>query len=195
MPLPQGWPQLTNNLQSFYDTWHHARGQDNSVIPYRRDLSLARLRTLTPALVILELAGEDDLLVRLSGTEIDAQFGRNLTGVSPRDVGDRIAADAMIRFHRALVIHPCAGFAHDIMVTETGKRIGSRYLILPLRNNAGEITLCASLCDAETKGFTDAPGLQAPQITYKEFVGAQLLDIGFSVPDFSYTIKTVAPLE
>lgn len=193
--MPENWPEMTRRLKEFYAVWDETRSHDRSEVPFRRQLSLAKMRALTPFLVVLQMQEDGEIIVKLSGTEIDAQFGRNMTGVHVSSIAEPEAAKATLQFHRAMITHPCAGFAHDMLVTETGKRISARYLMLPLRDEQGQITMSASLCDPETAGFSAAPSMQSTRITYKEFVGAELMDIGFGVPKFSHTIKTKHPLK
>jgi hypothetical protein len=48
---------------------------------------------------------------------------------------------------------------------------------------------CAALCDAGRQSFALAPSQRAVSIDYKHFGGAEFLDIGFGVPDFTFTLE------
>lgn len=186
--LPQSWPDLTPKLSSFFEIWDEMR-QKTGDIPYRRDLGLPKLGRLAPFITILERIAPGEMHVKMTGTEIDAQFGRNLSGVNVADVTEPQARKALISFHEALMDQPCGGYAHDILITENGKRLSAKYLILPLKNRFGELNQCASICDSEFAGFSAAPGMDTPHITYKEFQRSQHLDLGYGLPDYTPLIE------
>jgi len=186
---PSDWPQLSDKLQAFYSVWQDLRGTGGTDIPFRRDLSMSKLGRLASSLTIFEFTGPGDMLVKVSGTEMDAHFSQNLSGKNIVDVIGETAARPMIRFNESIARHPCGGFARDKMHVEGGGRIEATYLTLPLRNAAGDLVQCASLCDAGRQGFALAPSKRAVSLDYQEFGGAQLLDIGFGVPAFTFTLK------
>ncbi len=189
--MPKSWPVLPKNLTTFYQVWQNARVKNGGNIPRRQDLSLMDLRALTPMLTILKLDGPGKMHVRMSGTAMDAMFDQNLTGLNVADVSEPAAAKAMVSFHEALLAHPSAGWAKDLLVSERGKRISAEYLFLPLLDRDGNRVLCASLCDAETTGFGLPSGDMGTRINHKEFMGAKHLDIGFGVPEYSFSVPTV----
>ncbi|MFC4348340.1 PAS domain-containing protein [Kordiimonas lipolytica] len=186
---PSDWPQLSEKLQAFYSVWQDLRGTGGTDIPLRRDLSMSRLGRLASSLTIFEFTGPGDMRVKVSGTEMDAHFGRNLSGKRVVDIVGEKAAQPMIRFNESLTRHPCGGYVRDKMHVEGGGRIDATYLTLPLRNAAGDLVQCASLCDAGRQGFALAPSKRAVSFDYQQFGGAQHLDIGLGVPDFAFTLK------
>jgi|GEM_PF-1640835 len=186
---PSDWPQLSEKQQAFYSVWQNLRGPDGTDIPFRRDLSMAKLRRLASSLTIFEFPSPGEMIVKVSGTEMDAHFGQNLSGKNIVDVIGETAARPMIRFNECLARHPCGGLVHDNMHIEGGGRIEATYLNLPLRNAAGDLVQCASLCDAGREGFALAKNLRTATLDYQEFGGAQHLDIGFGVPDYTFTLK------
>lgn len=188
LTLQEFWSELTPSLQTFYNVWEKVRREKDD-IPHRRDLALHHLKRLAPYFTILEHTAPGQMRIKISGTEIDAQFGRNLTGANILDIAEAEAGKAMIGFHEALLSAPCAGFAHDILVAENGKRLNAKYLILPMKNRFGDRVLCASLCDAEIEGFSAAPNLPSPRITQKEFQRALHLDIGYGLPDYTSVLE------
>ena len=130
----------------------------------------------------------------MTGTALDTQFGHNLTGLSVYDVAEMPAAEAFVGFHEALIRHPCAGYAADILVAKNGKRVRADYLILPLRNRFGEVVQCATMNEMATAGYGLPPGTDdGMRITYHELIDARHLDIGFGMPDYEFTIKTSPP--
>ncbi len=184
---------MPTNLCRFYDVWQAAREDNDGGIPYRRQLGLPVLRALSAHLVVFERIGPGDLRVKMSGTAMDALFDRNLTGASIYDVAERNAGDAMVAFYEALLDHPAGGYACDILVMETGKRIRAEYLTLPLLNRDGERVQVASLCETEIDGYgLPSKGLE-PRITYSELVSVSHLDIGLGLPDYTFTMKGNAP--
>ena len=191
--LPDSWPQMPEKLHSFYDIWCELRARNGGEIPFRQQLGLKELRGLTANLMVYELTGHNELYVKMSGTAIDSQFGRNLTGLSVYDVAEMNAADAFIAFHEALIGQPCAGYAADILVAANGKRVRADYLILPLRNRFGELVQCASVCHWAAEGYGSPPGDESMRITYHELLDARHLDIGLGVPDYAFAIKTKQP--
>ncbi len=189
--MPASWPDLPKSLNDFYRVWQHARVKNGGDIPHRHDLSLMELKDLTSMLTILKIDSPGRMHVRMSGTAMDALFDQNLTGLDVMEVSDPEAGKAMIAFHEALLQHPCGGWAKDLLVSERGRRITAEYLILPLLDRDSNRVLCASQCDAATAGFGLPSGNMGTRIDYKEFMGAKHLDIGFGVPDYSFSIPTV----
>lgn len=187
--LTASWPHLTKSQRRFLEIWQEARENDGD-IPFRRSLSLSKLRTLAQSMIIGEVVAPGEMRVKISGTNIDGQFGRNLTGCDIRELASPKAATALVRFYEALINQPCGGYARDVLKSKTGRRIDSRYLILPLRDRTGKRNLCASFCDAETDGY-DIPTVPEPtKITYQELLDVQMLDLGFGVPDHTYMFKS-----
>lgn len=191
--FPDSWPKIPEKLHRFYEIWCDLRAQNGGDIPFRQQLGLKELRGLTANLMVYELTGPKELFVKMSGTAIDTQFGRNLTGLSVYDVAEMTAADAFVAFHEALIRHPCAGYAADILVAANGKRIRAEYLILPLRNRFGEQVQCATMSELATEGYGMPTGDDGMRITYHELLDARHLDIGHGVPDYAFTIKTKQP--
>lgn len=186
---PSDWPPLSEKLQAFYSAWQSLRGAGGADIPFRRDLSISKLRRLASSLTIFEFPAPGEMIIKVSGTEMDAHFSQNLSGKNIVDVIGETAARPMIRFNESIARHPCGGLVRDNMHVEGGSRIEATYLNLPLRNAAGELVQCASMCDAGREGFVLAPSQRAVSFDYREFGGAQHLDIGFGVPEFTFTLK------
>jgi hypothetical protein len=180
---------MPENLVRFHEIWTELRAQNDGEIPFRQQIGLRELRGLTANLMVYELTGPKELFVKMSGTALDAQFGRNLTGLSVYDVAEMPAADAFVTFHEALIRHPCAGYAADILVAKNGKRLRADYLILPVRNRFGEVVQCATMSELATEGYGLPPGGDdSMRVTYHELIDARHLDIGFGLPDYEYTI-------
>ena len=184
---------MPENLHRFHKIWCDVRANNDGDIPFRQQLGLRELRGLTANLMVYELTGPGELFVKMSGTALDAQFGRNLTGLSVYDVAEMPAADAFIAFHEALIRHPCGGYAADILVAANGKRVRADYLILPLRNRFGEVVQCATMSEWATAGYGLPPGDQSMRVTYHELLDARHLDIGLGVPDYQNMILTKEP--
>lgn len=193
--FPATWPKMPDNLVRFHEIWSDLRAQNGGDIPFRQQLGLKELRGLTANLLVYELTGPGELFVKMSGTAVDNQFGRNLTGLSVYDIAEMPAAEAFVGFHETLIRHPCGGYAADILVARNGKRIRADYLILPLRNRFGEQVQCATMSELATAGYGMPPGDDSMRITYHELLDARHLDIGLGVPNYDFVIKTRQPEE
>ncbi|WP_417449588.1 PAS domain-containing protein [Kordiimonas sp.] len=178
------------NLCRFYDVWQAAREANRGGIPHRHQLGLPQLRALTSNLMIYERVASGNLQIKMSGTNLDAQFGRNLTGACGHEMAEPEANAAMTAFHQALIDHPAGGHAQDILVNQVGKRVKAEYLILPLLNREGKRIQFASMCEAETQGFGQPADRPGTRITYNELLSARHLDIGFGIPDYNFLITT-----
>ncbi len=180
--LPPDWPPISSQLMHFYKIWQSLR--DGPDVPYRHQLSLRHIKSLASWLVILDIPSPGRLKVKVSGSNVDAVFGKPLTKVNLKDVTTPEASKPIVAFHEALMTHPCGGYAHDVMTMENGKRLDARYLMLPLRNEDGGHSMCASLWDATAEGFAEPPVDHRTRMTHSELQYACHLDVGFGLPAF-----------
>ena len=144
------------------------------------------LKALARNTCILALDEAGQLYVRMSGTELDTMFGKNLSGVSITEITTPEACEGFTHFHKALIQRPCAGFAHDVITDNKGHRLNCRFLILPLVSDSGDKLYCMSYCDLEREGYNLETQNLMTTIDYREFKQAYFLDLGFGMPNFSY---------
>lgn len=118
----------TRQLLAAWKTW---RGRN--LLPRRRDMDLVSICRLMPALTLLEVFSPERAVIRLAGGDIEALFGRRLTG---RDYVGLIDDPEQRRFRGAVlwmaVSQPCGLLSFHIYPEEAGGTHQTQACSLPI---------------------------------------------------------------
>ena len=124
-------------LRSMLDWWHEAgagEGAPRSVDPV--DLP----RKALPHLILVDLVGDSDAVIRLAGTLPCNLYGHELKGTSVHDFFDRDGAAAVLSDLHTVAKSCTPMLTHRRYVSINGKLWNYTRLLLPLRPDGQKVT-------------------------------------------------------
>ena len=166
-------PATNPSLPAFLDCWMAARQGD--ALPFDADLmALAAERGLpTGNMALIEVRAPDLVVVRRSGSVLDAHLGFGLAGF---DIMQATAASVRAtRFARFLLnaTHPCGVVVRDLALDDRrGQAVES--LNLPVRGEKGETCILSLVVGFETRPHG------RDRIMYGDF--HSWIDLGHGIP-------------
>lgn len=173
---------LKPRARTFADYWLSLPKAD--LIPHRRDFDPAALKPILDTFLIFEIIAPDHFLIRLAGTTVSENYGREITGQNYLDFRtpeDRPITRAAMTL---IVTHPCAQLVSQTISTGDGLGRVTESFGLPMRDDAGRASLMYyQVDDAEISDFRTR---QERFLVAKKTVVRQFLGIGNGVPDFPH---------
>lgn len=160
--------------------WHRLK-EDEGGIPRRSSLNPVAIRDLLPFIFLLERRAPDDLLVRLSGTALDAISPMPMTGANYLDLCPDETRPMIQSMAEKVVTHPCGHRFKREATFHNGKSHEITTLSLPMTSEAGECRYMVGVSASKTDLMPTniEPGRYvAVKILQSEFV-----DLGYGVPD------------
>ena len=154
----------------------------DDLIPHRSRFVPESIPSLLANLGIHELVSPELLRLRLVGTSIVEDYGREITGSNYLDF---VAPARRPKASRALHLvceHPCAMVAHLRSTTASGQVLTRESVAFPMRNNAGTANLvyfCSTPAKERQPYTVDRGELRRTIVLDRQFI-----DIGTGVPDF-----------
>lgn len=120
--------QKTNIL--LYEYWNRVR--NGRIAPHRYEILPAQIASLLPETFIAECAGMSNFQIRLAGTRICDNFGRELRGQSLLDFWQGDAADTLGSLLNVVVSDGAAGVADFTAAREDGRSAAFEMVLMPL---------------------------------------------------------------
>lgn len=152
------------------------------LVPKRRDFVPESIPGLLPHLGIHELISPDFIKLRLVGTAIVDDYGREITGHNYLDFVETGRRDKASRALHLVCEHPSIMIAHLRSTTASGGTLTRESIALPMRNDEGVANLvyfCSTPARERTTFFDERQKLRVANVLDRRFI-----DIGAGVPDF-----------
>ena len=108
--------------------------------PYRRDIEPHRIKPVLPNTFILQFLDPDHIVFRLAGTRICEIYGREFRDQNFLKMWDENAERGIQMLVDKVLSSETAGLIDYVAETFDKTRIQSEILLLPLRDEAGDIT-------------------------------------------------------
>lgn len=131
---------------------------------------------IAPYLILFECI-DNDLIVRLIGTQLDERWGGNMTGQSWPSVNPHLKAANIISNFMTLHDHPCGACAHGGFMTSSGRNMSVETISFPLavRNGRPPRVISGSFTLQSLDFDEYSRGRMAPRTV-------EWVDLGFGVP-------------
>lgn len=152
------------------------------LVPGRAHFTPESIPGLLPHLGIHELISPDFIKLRLVGSAIVDDYGREITG---HNYLDFVEPNRRAKASRALHLvceHPSIMIAHLSSTTVGGGALTRESIALPMRNDEGAVNLiyfCSTPARERTTYFDEREELRVATVLDRRFI-----DIGVGVPDF-----------
>lgn len=151
------------------------------IVPTRTSFDPCAIPSILPVISLIERMAPGEWRVRLAGTELERRWGRELSGLSYAEVLSSQAVDVTHCELDAICRQPCGSWSLRHLELQSGRRLQTETLRLPLRDKHGEVALIVS-CNGElTPELMREPDQPREIITVFE---QQFFDIGAGIPDF-----------
>jgi len=173
---------LQPRARAFADYWLTLAKMD--LIPHRRDFDPAALTAVLDTFMIFEITDPDCFKIRLAGTTVTENYGREVTGANYLDLRSPEERPITRAAMTLIVTHPCAQRVRQELLTAEGILRRSESLGLPMRDENGDARLMYYQVD--NAEITDYRTREERYVLSKKTVTRQFLDIGNGTPDFAH---------
>lgn len=170
---------LTRVSRALMDYWQDVRGDD--LVPARRLIQPAAMKSLLPFVMLLDWQGERKLIYRLAGTEIARGFGMELRGHNLFDFTAEADHAAQERSMAAICDHPCGLVAELVFAGRYAMPQEYQVFHLPLADDDGAHTKMIGVISATQRDY-DPHELEGPS-RVQGYRAWEFFDIGAGVPD------------
>ncbi|MBK1696275.1 PAS domain-containing protein [Rhodovibrio salinarum] len=174
---------LEGDLKALVDLWQEIRDPDRK-IPRRSAFDPMRLRSRLAQVHLLEFDGPACLIYRLSGTAEVARLGEDPKGKDCFTLVDAAAGDYLRCNMHALLFHPTGVLVTTEEIYADGTRTPTRYVALPLRDEARQrdqvISIVAATAGRQPTGVLSPQPSERPWYDYVMTV--EPVDLGWGVP-------------
>lgn len=145
------------------------------LVPRRECFDPMLLPRILPVVTLFERMGEDDWRFRLSGSEIDRRWGRNVTGLDYKTLVEPELAPIILGEFTHIVTTPCGSWSVLRVAFASGRWTEIEILRLPMRAKDGSVSLI--LCTAEEVSIRIGHQLELPSSVAK-VTEQRFIDIG-----------------
>jgi hypothetical protein len=174
------WPQLQPASRKLLTAWLELPRPD--IVPTRADFDPCAIAGILPVISLIERVAPDEWRLRLTGTEIERRWGRDLAGLTYAEFLSTQAVEVTHCEFDAICRQPCGSWSLRRLDLRSGRRLQTETLRLPLRARDGQIRLILS-CNGELSPEAMYNADQPRQIV--TVLAQQFFDIGAGVPAFS----------
>lgn len=181
-PLHIRTADLKPRARAFADYWLSLPKTD--LIPHRADFDPTVLAAILDTFMIFEIVAPDHFLVRLAGTTVVENYGREITGLNYLDFRSDEERPTTRAAMTLITTHPCAQLVRQHTRTGDGSYRNSESVGLPLRDDTGAATLMYYQVD--NTAITDFKTRAERYLVAKTTVTRLFLDIGNGIPDFPH---------
>ncbi|WPZ36893.1 PAS domain-containing protein [Thalassobaculum sp. OXR-137] len=153
------------------------------LIPSRRDFEPERIPGLLANLVIHELISPEHLKLRLVGTAVVDDYGREITGQNYLDFVEPARRQKASRAIFLICEQPAGMLVHLRSVAENGTVLTRESVAFPMRDDNGVARLvyyCSNPATERKTFFDDRHELRVMNVLDRRYI-----DIGAGLPDFS----------
>ncbi len=171
---------LKPRAQVLADYW--AKLPKSDLIPHRRDFDPAALTAVLDIFILVEVVTPDHLRIRLAGTTIVENYGREITGLNYLDFRDPSQRPVIGAAMNLVVTHPCGKLVRQCAETGAGQARFSESFGLLLRDDSGDARLI--LYQVDYGELDDLQTREERFLLAKHTLTRHFFDIGAGVPDF-----------
>jgi hypothetical protein len=172
---------ITGRLQPaalmLLEAWSRLPRQDG--VPSRASFDPLSVARILPVISLIQRIGADEWRVRLAGTELERRWGRPLTGLNYADVMSPPVTAITFREFEAICSQPCGSWSLRHLELQSGRRLETDTLRLPLRASDGSISL---ILTSNGELGTDLQCRADPSREIVTVVEQRFLDIGAGIP-------------
>ena len=173
--------------------WFEAKKKHDGIAPTKSQIELRSIVQAMPFIQILEVASDDDIIIRMAGSGLEQRVGPSLTGRSlAESLLDKELTQALPHLIATMVQNPFGlrrGFRH--LCLETVASRASTYdgatLLLPLMGPEGKVNMAITVdeVDKGSRQLADTMINAAEQCSARmqETLWFDFIDLGQGVPD------------
>jgi hypothetical protein len=147
-------------------------------VPYRESFDPMAVARILPVITLLHRVGDEEWRFRLVGTEVDARWGRPLTGLNCIEITRPEVAAVIRREFDEVVQQPCGSWSVRHVELHSGRRATIETLRLPLRAKDGSVSLILGSSGELRAGAAHKPDRSSSIVTIAQ---QRFFDIGAGV--------------
>lgn len=159
------------------EAWSHLPRQDG--VPLRASFDPLSVARILPVISLVQRISADEWRVRLAGTELERRWGRPLTGLNYADVMSPQVTVITHREFETICSQPCGSWSLRHLELQSGRRLETDTLRLPLRASDGSISL---ILTSNGEIGTDLQCRADPSQGVVTVVEQHFFDIGAGIP-------------
>ncbi len=171
---------LADKLKLWPMLWRDLLAEGKS-IPAKSDLSMPKLASILPNLIIFERLDSGDYTLRLVGTDVETWLDRKMTGVDPLSLVPEIQRPRVKAVYDNVIDQPCGFYITEVLMLSRGKKARVTTLKLPLTDDLGTIRYFLAVYQFSDSEYVDTDThIAAAEHHRVDHIG--YIDIGFGVP-------------
>ena len=159
---------------SLWQYWNKVRA--DRIMPGSRDLDFTQLAAVVPEMSVLDIIGPDEMRYRMSGSDLVAQFGGELTGANLYDIFSEKTRLMLTQSLFHIVTQPCAGLCETSIGFQSGRQATVRLLAVPVQTSEdlpGRVVLVQNM-DRGRRTFAN----ETVSLIGAEFFTTRFIDLG-----------------
>ncbi|MEE8370868.1 MAG: PAS domain-containing protein [Sphingomonadales bacterium] len=177
-------PAATSSIfDEFYAEWRALSKPKGQILPLRSALQPTRIKNLLPYFFLVEKTGQEVIVNKIIGTELDQRLGRNYTGSRVIDAYRPTQRRYLYDFYDCLANTPVGAHFTRKVTHEEGDSFMHDTLIFPLLAKDLEPRYFAGVATI-SKTFDQTPA-EARAKEYREafITSLEYLDVGAGLPE------------
>jgi len=178
--------KFCDEAASLIDLWLALPREAGVLCPAKSDFSPMKMRKHLGSVVLYERLATGEVIARVAGTHVERFLGVSITGQNVLNILPPEYRRAYHQYYLNLAEFPCVGGVERQMRSAGGVPVMVKSLMLPLQNNAGQITHFVGVAQSfpPPKHFTDYRGVA---MAASRNLDVNYFDIGAGVPDHGET--------
>ncbi|WP_286828776.1 MULTISPECIES: PAS domain-containing protein [Kordiimonas] len=155
--------------------------EEEGGVPRRSNLNPVAIRDLLPFVFLMERRAPDDLLVRLSGTALDAISPMPMTGANYLDLCPDETRDMVADMVTTVLTTPCGHRFKREATFQNGKSHEITTLSLPMTSEQGECRYIVGVSASKTDLMPT--NIQPGKYVAVKVLQSEFVDLGYGLPD------------
>ncbi|GHF29986.1 hypothetical protein GCM10017044_26640 [Kordiimonas sediminis] len=194
-PNKQAPENIFEIIRGVYNTLPRVAG---SILPHKRDLNPAAIKSCLPYILLAEHIGGGDLRYRLAGTHTTEIVGHEITGKTFNDLG---FTNQTIKKHKCSLFekmfrHPCGLYSKRRLPHDNGTTWEYHALYLPMHHDAKDPDMALIATKLVAVDHDENLSLVGKFRFYDvELIETDFIDLGAGTPDDMPYTHSMVPAE
>jgi len=179
------------SFRKFLTCYQHAQGADR--IGIQSSLPMRDLAILMPNIVLMQAEQRNKIYYRIVGEKIISRLGFNPTGLNLIDILEPRFSNELPEINQMMMEHPCGYYSVYENEYDSGARMITESLALPMRKTPEDKVNCAFALHIHHETTSIHPSKGETTLVTRLKAGA-LIDLGAGIPDHQLSENVLTEL-
>jgi hypothetical protein len=178
-----GTTHFSELMKSFYDYWLSLPRESGQIIPSRKSINPAKMKSILPYFFLSEWKNDNEIINKITGTNLDEVLGANFTGINFLKNYDGERLKFYQQYWSALRTTPCGAQLDRQVNFPNGKIYQMSSLHLPLLGPQGDVIFYCGTNESKQAFFPDDINKPFELLNKTKISRMSFFDIGAGLPD------------